>query len=113
MALLLALPVMIAARLVKAQQRGFGAAFMSAFLGFLFDGLIQAYTSNAWLGLAVSFLIFPFFFMLVLGTTLLRGLLVSLCVMPLLALLLAVVLFALGGGHLSVDAIDGLLRIRP
>lgn len=100
--LLTIVPVMIGARLVNAQNTGFGAAFMAMVALFVLSAVIGLFVPSENLGIALSIAGGAALFAGILGTTFLRGLVVSIVVVA----IQTIVIFVLIGGMMGFEAMS-------
>jgi hypothetical protein len=70
-------PVMIGARVVRAERTGFGSALLAVIFLTAFSAFMQRLDVTEWMALAIAAAGGATIFSLVLGTTLFRGLVVS------------------------------------
>lgn len=96
----LVLPVMLAARLVGAARTGFGAALVAVILQLVLSVPVRRFIADESLVLGVEVVAGAAIFSLVLGTTLLKGLVVSIVatVLSIIAMALLAGAFAAAGG---------------
>ena len=95
-------PVMIGARLVNARNTGFAAAFMAVAALFVLSAVIGLFVPSENLSIALSIAGGAALFAAILGTTFLRGLVVSIVVVA----IQTIVIFALIGGMMGFEAMS-------
>src|SRR3546814_7332057 len=75
--LALVVPVMLAARMVGAERTGFGTALIAVILQMVLSAVVRSISSNKYIVILVALIVASAIYSFTLGTTLLKGFLVS------------------------------------
>ena len=94
---ILVLPVMFAARMVGAGNTGFGAALFAVILQLILSGLLENFTSNQFITVAIAVIGGSAIYTITLDTTLLKGILISI-----ISVVIAFVVIVLLAGSFAV-----------
>ncbi|MEM1262930.1 MAG: hypothetical protein AAGH76_11085 [Pseudomonadota bacterium] len=106
LAVIIALPVMLAARMFGAANTGFGSALLAVFLAFLVSVVIDAFLGDGLIGFFVSGAIGALIYANILGTTFWRGLGIS--VVSTIILIGALIVLAGVFGDVDLETVSRL-----